>query len=97
MEYTQQEKVTICSDIAIKLKEFENGNGVKVNLFNDSYSFVPELKRIFNEYIHGNTFFKGTLDFVEIDKKIEYHFPLYKNQKPLFVIRIKNKKNKNKF
>jgi hypothetical protein len=88
--YSQIEKIQICTDIATKLKQFENSNGVKVNLFNNSYLFVKELKKIFNDYIHGNTYFKGTLDFVEINKKIEYHFPLTKNHQPLFVIRIKS-------
>ena len=87
--YTQQEKVSICSEIARQLKEFQNDKGEKVNLFNETYTFVPQLKKIFNDYIHGHTYFKGSLDFVEIDKKIDYHFPLTKNHKPLFVIRIK--------
>ncbi len=93
--YTQEEKVSICSNIAIQLKEFENAKGEKVNLFNNEYSFVPQLKKIFNDYIHGNLFFKGTLDFVEIGKKIDYRFPLTKKETPLFVIRIK-KTNKKK-
>ena len=87
--YTQQEKVSICFEIAKQLKEFQNDKGEKVNLFNEIYTFVPQLKKIFNDYIHGDTYFKGSLDFVEIGKKIDYHFPLTKNHKPLFVIRIK--------
>ena len=92
VKYTQEEKVAICTDIGINLKEFENGNGVKVNLFNDSYSFVSELKKLFREYIYNDISLNGTLEFTEIDKKIDYKFPLYKDEQPLFVIRI----NKNK-
>jgi len=87
MKYTQSEKVAICSEIAKNLKNFENKKG-KVNLFNDSYSFISELKKIFNEYIKNEISLKGTLDFLEIGKKIDYYFPLNNNEKPLFVIRI---------
>jgi hypothetical protein len=84
--YSQQEKVEICAGIAKQLRDYEGPQG-KVNLFNESYSFVGPLKGIFKEYIHGNTFLKGSLEFVEINKKIDYHFPLTKNHNPLFVIR----------
>jgi len=88
-KYTISEKTDICLGIAESLKNFSGKNG-KVNLFNDTYTFVPELKKIFKEYIHGDSYFKGVLHFVEIDKKIDYHFPLTKNHKPLFVIRMNN-------
>ena len=68
VKYTQEEKVAICTDIGINLKEFENPNGVKVNLFNDSYSFIPELKKLFREYIYNDISLNGTLEFTEIDK-----------------------------
>ena len=48
-ERSEQEKVSICTDIAKNLKEFENEKGQKVNLFNNEYSFVKELKKLFNE------------------------------------------------
>jgi hypothetical protein len=86
MNYSILEKVEICTDIAKKLKTFKGEHGA-VNLFNDNYSFVPILKQLFQEYIHGDVYLKGELDFVEIDRKIEYHLPLTKNHNPLFVIR----------
>ena len=47
MEYlTQLDKVKITVDIANKLRNFEGPNG-KVNLFNEEYSFVKTLKKIF--------------------------------------------------
>ena len=89
MEYlTQLDKVNITVDIANKLRNFEGPNG-KVNLFNGEYSFVNELKKIFNEYIKGTRSHKGTLEFEEINKTIEYHLPVDKKYKPLFVIRMK--------
>jgi hypothetical protein len=89
IHYTQEEKVAICADIATQLKEFQNAKGEKVNLFNEEYSFVPTLKKLFQEYIHGNNYYKGSLEFVEIGKRIDYHLPLTKKHNPLFVIRLK--------
>jgi len=87
---TQEEKLKIVLDIAKKLKFFEANNGQIVNLFNENYIFVKKLKKIFNEYIKGNSEFKGTVEFEEIEKKIKYHFTIYKKYQPLFVIKIKN-------
>jgi hypothetical protein len=86
--YSQEEKVQITLDIAKKLKYFEGQGGQIVNLFNNNYIYVPKLKKIFNDYIHGNVEFRGTMEFEEIGKKIEYRFPIYKKYNPLFVIRI---------
>jgi len=87
-KYTQKEKIQICAEIITNLKNFKGKDDTPVNLFNESYSFVKPLKQLFKDYIHGDQFYKGTLDFVEIGKKIEYHFPLTKNHKQLFVIRV---------
>jgi len=88
MEYlTQIDKLNITLDIVYKLRNFEGPNG-SVNLFNDEYTFVPELKKIFTEYIHSDRSYKGTLDFKEIGKKIDYHLPTMNNKQPLFVIRM---------
>jgi hypothetical protein len=88
MSYTSQEKLQICLDIANKLKNYTNANGVCVNLFNDTYTFIPKLKAIFSGYINGNVDYKGTLQFEEIDKTIKYYFPVSKKQKATFVIKM---------
>ena len=51
IHYTQVEKVAICADIATQLKEFQNAKGEKVNLFNESYSFIPNLLKLEKESI----------------------------------------------
>ena len=66
-QLSQLEKLQITLDIVHKLKTFEGPNG-KANLFNESYSFIKELKKIFNDYIHSDRIFKGRLEFKEIDK-----------------------------
>ena len=87
-DLTILEKTKICVDIANGLKNYTNEKG-SVNLFNENYTFVPKLKKIFNEYIHGSTYFRGKLEFEEIGKMIEYHLPISKNKNPLFVIKLK--------
>jgi len=86
--YTRSEKVEICLNIANSLKEYRGKDDTPINLFNETYSFVVALKKLFNEYINGETYFRGTLDFIEIGKKIDYHLPLTRNHNPLFVIRM---------
>ena len=86
--YTQAEKLQICTDIYTKLKYFKTEQGETIDLFKDSFGYVPILKKICNDYIRGDTYYKGTLFFEEIDKKIVYHFPLTKNHNPLFVIKM---------
>ena len=85
--YTEREKVEICVDISKKLKFFENKNGT-VNLFNDTYSFIPKLKQLFKDYIKGTSDLKGSLRFEEIDKEIIYHFPVSKRKKAIFRIKL---------
>jgi hypothetical protein len=85
---TQADKLLISLDIINKLKNFNGPNGA-VNLWNEEYSFVKELKEIFNKYIHSDRSYKGSLQFVEIGKVIDYRLPQMKNKDPLFVIRMK--------
>ena len=92
MFYTQKERLEIVLDISKKLKNFKGRNGQIVDLYNDNLcSFIPEFKKICNEYIKQNenslVEFSGDLIFEEINKKIEYILPIEKNKLPLFVIR----------
>ena len=85
--YSKKEKVEICVDISKKLKYFENTKG-QIDLFNNDYTFIPKLKQIFQDYINGCSDFKGVLHFEEIDKQIEYYFPISKQKKAKFVIKM---------
>ena len=87
--YSEKEKVEICLDISKKLKFYENKDGMTVNLFNESYSFVKPLKNIFSEYIKDSKDYSGTLEFEEIGKQIKYHLPISKKKKATFVIKMK--------
>ena len=84
---TDIQKLQITLDIVHKLKTFTGPNG-SVNLWNDTFSFVPELKKIFTEYIHSDRTFKGELEFKEINKKVYYRLPHMNNKEPVFVIRM---------
>ena len=87
--YNETEKTEICVDIAKKLKFFENEQGISVNLFNQNYTFIPKLKKIFADYIKNKIDYSGMLEFEEIGKQIKYHFPISKKKKATFVIKIK--------
>ena len=87
--YNAVEKTEICVDIAKKLKFFENDKGILVNLFNENYTFIPKLKKIFADYIKDTRDYSGILEFEEINKQIKYHFPIGRKKKATFVIKIK--------
>lgn len=94
MYYTQAERLKIVVDIATKLKNFKTKNGQVVNLYNENLcSFMIDFKQICNAYIKQDDAtlvdFKGTLEFQEIDRTIEYVLPVKKHDEPLFVIRSK--------
>ena len=85
--YSQDEKLELTIGIVKKLKFYECNDGQIIDLYKDSYSYVPILKKVFNDYIKGETEFKGQVFFEELGKKIEYRLPIYKKYNPLFVIR----------
>ena len=94
MYYTQAERLNIVVDIATKLKNFKTKNGQIVNLYSDNLcSFITDFKQICNSYVKQDETkladFRGTLEFEEIDRTIEYVLPVKKHDEPLFVIRSK--------
>ena len=89
MYYTKTERLEIVLDIVKNLKNYKCRNNTTIDLYNEHlYSFVAEFKEICNNYIKQDIKdYKGTLDFEEINKKIEYFLPSKKNKALLFVIR----------
>lgn len=91
--YSQKERLEIVLNITKKLKNYELKNGKIINLYNENLcEFIKEFKEITNNYIKQDENnlkeFKGKLKFTEINKTIEYIFPIKKNIEPLFVIRM---------
>jgi len=80
MDELSRTKIVI--DLMKKLKNFKGKNGSTIDLYSFC-SFVTEFKKICNEYIRSGIPVKGTLEFEEIGKKIEYSL----SNKPLLVIR----------
>ena len=93
---TREERLAIVLDIAKKLKNYVLPNGETMDVYEDHYSFVPELKQIFNDYIKQDDAlpldYSGILRFEEIGKDIEYILPATNKKEPLFVIRIQKKR-----
>ena len=86
--YTAKEKLEIVMDMVSKLRYYKNERGEPVNLMNEHFTFVSKLKEIMNKYVreHGSEY-KGFLEFEEIGKKLEYHFPASNKNDPTLVIR----------
>lgn len=90
---SKKERLKIVLDIVNKLKNFKLKNGNTINLYNEELcDFIKDFKIICNNYIKQEEDnvkeFKGTLNFVEINKKIEYKLPNKNVNDALFVIRI---------
>ena len=84
--YSVAERLKIVLDITKKLKYYEGKDGQIINLYSDEYSYCPEFKKIINDYIANEKTYSGTLDFVEIGKKLEYYLPIRKKNTPKFII-----------
>ncbi len=93
---TRAERLSIVLDIAKKLRNYTLPNGETIDLYQDHYSFIPELKEIFNNYVKQDDElpldFAGILLFSEIGKDIEYLLPSTNKKESLFVIRMQKKK-----
>lgn len=93
---SRKERLEIVLDIASKLKNYKTTKDTIIDLYTDETSFVPELKKIFNDYIKQDDElpldFGGILRFEEIGKDIEYLLPGTDKKEPLFVIKIKGRK-----
>ena len=89
---TRKERLEIVLNIAKKLKRFILQNNTTIDLYQDEYSFIPELKEIFNNYVKQDDLlpldFSGIIRFKEINKDIEYNLPVTNKKEPLFVIRM---------
>jgi len=90
---SKKERLKIVLDIVNKLKNFKLKNGNTINLYNEELcDFIKDFKIICNNYIKQEEDnvkeFKGILNFVEINKKIEYKLPNKNANDALFVIRI---------
>jgi hypothetical protein len=84
--YSAEERLKIVLDITKKLKYYEGKDGQIINLYSDEYSYCPQFKKIINDYIANEKTYSGTLDFVEIGKKLEYYLPIRKKNTPKFII-----------
>ena len=87
---TRQEKLQIVLDIVKKLSNFNASDMSRsINLYNDSYPAIAQLKIIFNEYIKTDitSSMSGKIKFPEINKTIEYILPAKTHIQPTFVLR----------
>lgn len=88
LHYSQEERIQIVINIVKQLTNYSTNKGA-VNLYNDSFSYVGVFKKICNDYIKNDQDYTGTLEFVEIGKKIKYYLPIDKKNKSYFIIKMK--------
>lgn len=87
---TKEDRLQIVLNIAKRLRNFPTTDGTRtVDLYNESYPAIAELKTVFDEYIksHQRSSLAGKIRFPEINKTIEYILPAKTHIEPLFVLR----------
>ena len=87
---TSKEKLQIVLHIVKKLSKFNASDmSQTINLYNDSYPAIVQLKSVFNEYIKTDitNSMSGKIKFPEINKTIEYILPAKRHIPPTFVLR----------
>lgn len=99
---TKSERLQIVIDIVKKLKSFPKsyvalGDPTPfIDLYNEEYDAIKQLKKIFDAYINQNDedqtslqSFSGKIPFPELNRTIEYILPIRKITQPTFVLRHK--------
>jgi hypothetical protein len=92
---TKQERVSLVIGLIKKLKYFprsdfftnENVKDIYVNLFNEEYPAIKQLKSVFDEYIKNEYSMSGKIKFEEINRKIEYILPINVDRDPVFILK----------
>lgn len=92
---TKEQRVALVMDLIKKLKYFPRSdkytsldtNNLYINLFNEEFPAIKELKNAFNEYINNEYSISGKIQFHEINRKIEYTLPIKSHINPLFVLK----------
>lgn len=98
---SKSERLTIVMDIVKRLKQFPKSHiGINddfpfINLYNMEYETIRKLHDVFQSYINQDDNnpkqligFSGNLEFVEIDRRIEYILPIRSYAQPLFVLKV---------
>lgn len=92
--YTKNERLSFIMDIINSLRSFRGENGEAVNLYNEEYSAIKQLKAIFDEYLNQpddtSVSFEGTIKFEELNRKLQYRLPAFSPHKPLLMMKKPN-------
>lgn len=95
IHYNKKDRLKIVLDIITRLKNYETSDGTIIDLYNEKLcSFITDFKNITKEYINQDDSkvikeYSGKLNFVEINKTIEYVLPANQKRNSLFVIKMK--------
>lgn len=92
---SKSERLEIVLSIIKKLQNFPrqviDANCPFVNLYNVEYVAIRELKSVFETYLNQEDNISigvsGSIRFPEINKIIQYNFPVGKKAQPLFVLK----------
>ena len=89
----REERVNIVVNFCKNLRNYQDINKTKVNLYDVKNSFIDEFKKSCKLYIDQDDDkeimdYQGKILFQEINKYIEFFLPGIKKKKPIFVFRF---------
>jgi hypothetical protein len=89
--YIKKERLMVIMDIINKLRNFVGESGETVNLYNEEYSAVKQLKIDFDAYLNQDDETSITIEnsvkFEELNRKIQYRLPAFSPHEPMFIMK----------
>ena len=78
-------------DIINKLRNFVGQTGETVNLYNEEFSAVKQMKSDFDAYLNQDDSTSVTIEnivkFEELDRKVQYRLPAFSPHQPMFIMK----------
>ncbi len=88
--YTKTQRLGFIMEMISDLRNFRGEKGELVNLYNEEYSAIRELKQVFDSYLKQNDVtsvtYEGLIKFTELDRKLKYRLPAFSPHKPMLLL-----------
>jgi len=88
--YTKNQRLTFIMEMITHLRTFRGENGDIVNLYNEEYSAIRNLKQVFDSYLNQNdttsVTYEGVIKFDELNRKLQYRLPAFSPHKHMLLL-----------
>ena len=88
--YTKNERLQFIMNMITHLRNFRGENGDIVNLYNEEYDAIRQLKQAFDGYLNQSdatsVTYEGTIKFDELNRKLQYRLPAFSPHKHMLLL-----------